>query len=130
MIKNLNLPPDRSVVPTDYRAIAEGRLLALMELEEKYLELEKSVSKVIADCENPDIRRAHTNNQMVEFLEKTRDTLLNKDGEWTYGNAIPTNDEVYDEVCRARDKKNLYVSSNAVNDVMAAVRTMMTERVK
>lgn len=36
----------------------------------------------------------------------------------------PTNDEVYAEVCRERGKASFYVSTNAVNDVMAAVRAL------
>lgn len=37
---------------------------------------------------------------------------------------LPTNDEVYAEVCRQRGAGNRYVSTNAVNDVMQAVRTL------
>lgn len=40
---------------------------------------------------------------------------------------IPTNDAVYAEVCRARNGANLYVSTNAVNDTMAAVRRLSAQ---
>lgn len=40
---------------------------------------------------------------------------------------LPTNDEVYSEVCRERGKLSFYVSTNAVNDVMAAVRRLATK---
>lgn len=39
-------------------------------------------------------------------------------------NRIPTNDEVYREVVRLRGKAYNYVSTNAVNDVMQAVRSL------
>lgn len=39
---------------------------------------------------------------------------------------LPTNDEVYAAVCKARGSSSLYVSTNAVNDVMAAVRALAT----
>lgn len=38
---------------------------------------------------------------------------------------LPTNDEVYAEVCAERGKSMLYVSTNAVNDVMQAVRKLV-----
>ncbi|MDB5937465.1 MAG: hypothetical protein JWQ01_4809 [Massilia sp.] len=41
---------------------------------------------------------------------------------------LPTNDEVYAEVCRDRGKSNFYVSTNAVNDVMQAVRALAVPR--
>jgi len=37
---------------------------------------------------------------------------------------LPSNDDVYAEVCRQRGTGNRYVSTNAVNDVMAAVRRL------
>lgn len=37
---------------------------------------------------------------------------------------LPTNDEVYAQVQRQRGNKTMYVSTNAVNDVMAAVRVL------
>ena len=39
---------------------------------------------------------------------------------------LPTNDQVYAEVLKERDKKTMYVSTNAVNDIMVVVRKMVS----
>lgn len=41
---------------------------------------------------------------------------------------LPTNDEVYAEVVRQRGTLNHYVSTNAVNDTMAAVRSLLATK--
>lgn len=128
MIKDINRPPIPQVMPDNLGAVVKHQASELEFLEARCQALEQAVNLIIASCENPCIRRAHSDLQMQKFLDKTREILLGDVGLPKKG--IPTNLEVYEKVCDTRNNKNLYVSTNAVNDVMAAVRVLMSGRVK
>ena len=94
-------------------------------LEAENKELKEKLNQVVVWCEDPYFRTQHTGPQMRTFLDGIRKYILDENKPLPRGIKLPNNDEVYRAVTEAKGKSLAYVSTNAVNDVMAAVRSLM-----
>lgn len=95
-------------------------------LEAENERLKEKLNQIVLWCEDPDFRAQHTGPQMRTFLDGVRKYILDGNKPLPLSIQLPSNDEVYRMVSESKGNFSTYVSANAVNDVMAAVRTWMT----